>query len=169
MSLSWKHYQLRTTLKCNYSLVLYKQVCTYKFSGGISHLHSTPLLGEESFPSAWPGSFLAHLYTKTLALGVPTLCMSLQLGMLPGQDLGLMSCAPHSRQPSKENLHISRVQKTSEQKPALVLVCHPGFLLSHCCLGICRFLNFIVIQQFIFKILLLNFSCFDFRMSILTC
>lgn len=126
-------------------------------------------MGEESFPSAWQGSFLAHLYAKSLALGVPTLGMFRRPGMLHGQDLGLLSCASHPREPSKEKLGISRVQKTSEQKPALVLVCHPGFLLSHCSLDICRFLNFIVIQQFLFKILLLNFSCFDFRMSILTC
>lgn len=38
--------------KINSSLALYRQMCTYKFSGGILHLHSAPPLREGSFHSA---------------------------------------------------------------------------------------------------------------------
>lgn len=135
LSVTWKHHQVRTTLKyiphlrCTDKCVLTNSRVV--FSTSIQH-HRWE---REAFilpPSAWQGSFLVHLYMKSLSFGVPTSCLFLLLGMLLGQDLSVSFCTPCSMQPSKEKLGFSSVQKNSEQKPSLVLDYHPGFFLSHC-------------------------------------
>lgn len=131
-----------------------------------SHFHSTPFAERKAFLCLVLHNKVHFLLTcaQFLPSGVRTLYVFLLVVMLPEQDLGVMSCPPHSMNLPKEKLSMSRVQINLRTKASFTV---KGFFF-HNVSGYCRFLNFTAAQQLLLKISLLNSGYFNFRMSVLT-
>lgn len=117
---------------------------------------------------AWQDSSFVHSY-RVLAFAVPHLRKFLLLGMLRRQDPGVLSCAPHPTQPSKEKPQYhqgSENLKTKARTGADLSARVPPLMLFQVPVGSPISYQF---SSFFWKFSLLNFSYFSFRMSILTC
>ena len=95
-----KHYKLRTILKLTSSSCAKRYVLTNS-QGGIIHFHSMQLLREERKYLFVHGKIHLLLTHTEFSPLVSHIYMFL-LGMLHGQDLDVLPCAPHPTQPSKQ-------------------------------------------------------------------
>ena len=167
--MTWKTLPVKDYFKINF-FELCKQVCTHRFSGWYYPLSLNATVGRrKKIPlCAWQDSSFVHSY-RVLAFGVPHPRVFLLLRMLHGQDLGVLSCASHPTRPSKEKpWHHQGWEdlRTKARTGAGLSARVPPFMLFQVPVGSpisCQF------SSFFWKISLLNFSCFSFRMSILTC
>lgn len=178
LSVTWKTLPVKDYFKINF-FELCKQVCTHKFSGWYYPLSlNATVERRKKIPlCAWQDSSFIHLY-RALAFGVPhsllllgeeTGSQFLLLGMLRGQDLGVLSCASHPTQSSNEKPWYHQGWenlRTKARTGAGLSARIPPFMFFQVPVGSpisCQF------SSFFRKISLLNFSCSSFRMSILTC
>lgn len=98
LSVTWKTLPVKDYFKINF-FELCKLVCTHKFSGWYYPLSLNATVERRKYLFVQGKIHLLFTYT-VLAFGVPHPHVFLLLGMLCGQDLGVLSCASHPTQPS---------------------------------------------------------------------
>lgn len=143
---------VKATLILNSSPVLYKRVCTYEFSGGLPHLHSTPVLREGRFllPSSQQGSSLVHFCIKS-GLSRPKLTCFFYWKCCVGRS-SVLRLIPHTPGiPQKRKSAPPGFRKPQKKSHLWCWFSAQGSFF-HLVSSICKFFNFKAIQQFGFKI-----------------